>query len=194
MVMVIDRKKFNEGVSFFDVRTLVFASVPESYTSYQQGLGRPLRAFGHRRLPMEERTLWVRMCVMDSPVKTDDPAHYTLDQKRFESLKQNKQIMEASMCELAIQSDDRKALNKRGGAKDSCECPQGCVEKSTEACKKVIDEEDEEKQKQRAEAERRKNHLKQQGNERKQEEKRIRDDAFAASDAKIKGAYDPQIP
>jgi superfamily II DNA or RNA helicase len=178
-VMVIDRKKFNEGVSFFDVRTLVFASVPESYAAYQQGLGRPLRAFGHRNLDESERTLWVRMFVMENPVHHDNPKHYTLDQKRFAALKQDKEVMETAMCELAIESDDRQALNKRGNAKDNCDCPSGCVEKSFDACKKVMDEYDEEKQKKREEAQRR-------NLQRQQEEKKKRDAALATSDAEIK--------
>lgn len=57
MVLVADAATCSEGVSFFGVRRVFLSEVPTTPSALVQSVGRAIRMYGHRGLPIEEQTV-----------------------------------------------------------------------------------------------------------------------------------------
>jgi len=97
-VLVADASTCSEGVSFFGVRRVFLADVPSTPSGLVQAVGRSIRMYSHRGLPVEEQTVTTRLYVatfprwMRSPLgawalrsqrKHTDPREATRNAKQF---------------------------------------------------------------------------------------------------------------
>jgi len=72
-VMVADAMQCSEGVSFFAVRRLMLADVPLNPSALVQSVGRAIRMYGHRGLPVEEQTVTTTLYVASFPARLRGP-------------------------------------------------------------------------------------------------------------------------
>jgi hypothetical protein len=66
-VLVADSTQCSEGVSFFAVRRVFLADVPDSPSQLVQQCGRAIRMYGHHGLPEEEQSVTTTMFVAGVP-------------------------------------------------------------------------------------------------------------------------------
>ena len=66
-VLVADAQQCSEGVSFFTVRRVFLADVPSEPSALVQSVGRAIRMYGHRGLPVEEQTVTTTLYVSELP-------------------------------------------------------------------------------------------------------------------------------
>mmetsp|Transcript_19575 Transcript_19575/g.34570 ORF Transcript_19575/g.34570 Transcript_19575/m.34570 type:complete len:1115 (+) Transcript_19575:20-3364(+) len=66
-VLVADAAQCSEGVSFFAVRRVHLAEVPATPSGLVQAVGRAIRMYGHRGLPVEDQTVITQLWVAEFP-------------------------------------------------------------------------------------------------------------------------------
>ncbi|KAK3287557.1 hypothetical protein CYMTET_4948 [Cymbomonas tetramitiformis] len=77
-VLVVDAKEVSEGESFFAVRHMYMVDVPETWSQYQQRVGRVVRFRGHHALPRAERRVAVHLYMAQHPCPSVESADQTL--------------------------------------------------------------------------------------------------------------------
>eukprot|EP00930_Biecheleria_cincta_P098244 TRINITY_DN89919_c0_g1_i1.p1 TRINITY_DN89919_c0_g1~~TRINITY_DN89919_c0_g1_i1.p1 ORF type:complete len:1177 (-),score=234.31 TRINITY_DN89919_c0_g1_i1:261-3719(-) len=66
-VIVADAVSCSEGVSFFGVRRVHLAEVPSTPSALVQSVGRAIRMYGHRGLPVDEQTVTTQLWIAGLP-------------------------------------------------------------------------------------------------------------------------------
>lgn len=129
-VAILDHHVYSVSVSFFDVRLLVLASVPETYASLMQRRGRALRACGHVHLPPRDRHVSLVMYALVPPSSERDRqvlAEYaaraggkrltlsqTPDERRFAAVNEQRATYNRDMCAIKKFAVDARYLHAHG--------------------------------------------------------------------------------
>lgn len=87
MTMVIDAQNYSEGVSFFGVRDCYLMNPPRTLGSYEQRIGRILRACSYEALPANQRNTTVHIYIAED----------TVDEYLLDKLTSERDIYDANM-------------------------------------------------------------------------------------------------
>lgn len=86
MSLVVDAQNYSEGVSFFGVRALYLVNPPRTMGSYEQRIGRILRACSYEGLPVDERNTKINIYVADGTIDEWLLGKLTADRANYDSL------------------------------------------------------------------------------------------------------------
>lgn len=86
MSLVVDAQNYSEGVSFFGVRALYLVNPPRTMGSYEQRIGRILRACSYEGLPVDERNTKINIYVSEGTIDEWLLGKITSERAEYDSL------------------------------------------------------------------------------------------------------------